>query len=31
MYTVLPKRAFTPESEQAFRALLARNVPGEAR
>lgn len=31
MYTVLPKRAFTPESEQAFRALLARHVQAPAR
>ena len=27
LYTVLPKRAFTPESEDEFRALLARHLP----
>jgi len=31
MYTVLPKRAFTAESEQAFRALLARNLTAQTR
>ena len=31
MYTVLPKRAFTPESEAAFRALLTRHLPGKDR
>jgi hypothetical protein len=30
LYTVLPKRAFTPDSERAFRALLARNLRGKA-
>jgi hypothetical protein len=29
LYTVLPKRAFTPEKEQEFRALLARHLPGK--
>jgi len=31
MYTVLPKRAFTPESEQTFRALLTRNLTARTR
>lgn len=31
MYTVLPKRAFTPESQRIFRALPDRNLPGAQR